>query len=368
MRRMFGIRIDLGARLSALLVLSPLVALAAPAAAQVVGPSPEAPNKEVNVGPRAYFPEGTSIDIGDIWDHEVKEVRFPVQNNGDRDLSIYNFQPTCGCSNARLEPAGTIAPGASAEIVVDFDPTNRPGTQSKDVNFQMNDLRAPRSRVRFNTTVNEVILVEPKLINFGVLPRGTGKEIEIRVTGRTVDFEAGVRPFRMPYLEAEVLGTDFVTIGDEVLRQTRIKLVLKSNAPVGTVAASVNLTTNDERVLSRQMNASAVIRGDLTATPPTLALNNLTAGEAFETTIDVVSRKAEPFKILGIEGAGSLDPSSLEIEVEPLTDEGDAYRVTIRGTAPAQGRRLNGELKLKTDIELEPHVSLRYFGFMRAGG
>ncbi|MDR1981026.1 MAG: DUF1573 domain-containing protein [Tannerellaceae bacterium] len=83
--------------------------------------------------------EETSYDFGEIKEAGEKVSHtFKVVNKGDAPLVITRVIPSCGCTTPEWtkEP---IAPGASGEVTVTFDPKGRPlGPFVKNVSIYSN--------------------------------------------------------------------------------------------------------------------------------------------------------------------------------------------------------------------------------------
>lgn len=65
-------------------------------------------------------------------DDGVRTCSMRYVNTGDAPLSITAARSSCGCTLAKYSRA-PLAPGDTAEIVVSYDPTGRPGRFSKNV-------------------------------------------------------------------------------------------------------------------------------------------------------------------------------------------------------------------------------------------
>ena len=80
----------------------------------------------------------TSHDFGQIKeaDGKVSET-FVVKNTGDAPLAITRVIASCGCTTPEWtkEP---IAPGASGNIKITYDPKGRPGPFSKTISVYSN--------------------------------------------------------------------------------------------------------------------------------------------------------------------------------------------------------------------------------------
>ncbi|MCG6186066.1 DUF1573 domain-containing protein [Maribellus maritimus] len=77
-------------------------------------------------------------DFGNFKEAEgVQKTSFKFTNRGETPLVLNNVRASCGCTTPRWtkEP---VAPGGEGEIIVSYDPKNRPGSFNKSVTVQSN--------------------------------------------------------------------------------------------------------------------------------------------------------------------------------------------------------------------------------------
>lgn len=89
---------------------------------------------------------GTALQFTDL-SHDFGHIRedggtvqciFTATNIGDRDIYINNITTSCGCTSASYTK-NAIAPHATFELAVQFDPYNRPGRIDKHVFVSCSD-------------------------------------------------------------------------------------------------------------------------------------------------------------------------------------------------------------------------------------
>lgn len=71
--------------------------------------------------------ERDSIDLGILAAGEVSRLEYRLTNSGNRPLTITQVVPSCGCTVARDWETGTIAPGSSTTIHLEFNAGDRIG-------------------------------------------------------------------------------------------------------------------------------------------------------------------------------------------------------------------------------------------------
>ena len=93
--------------------------------------------KAVSNAPVMTF-DKTIHDFGTIQEGERVETIFTFTNTGKSDLVITDARGSCGCTVPEYPKNMPIAPGASANIRVSFDSSNKPNLQQKTVTITAN--------------------------------------------------------------------------------------------------------------------------------------------------------------------------------------------------------------------------------------
>ena len=124
---------DASVRADAKKAITP-AAPAAPAATPMAAPAtPAAP-----AGPTTTMSfDNLEYDYGTITSGEKVQYAYKFKNTGSEPLIISNAKGSCGCTVPEW-PKEPIAPGASSEILVQFDSSNKSGNQSKRVTLTSN--------------------------------------------------------------------------------------------------------------------------------------------------------------------------------------------------------------------------------------
>tara|TARA_B110000003_G_scaffold276303_1_gene322070 strand:+ start:11073 stop:11540 length:468 start_codon:yes stop_codon:yes gene_type:complete len=92
---------------------------------------------EINKGSAQIAFDITEYDFGTVEEGEIVKAKFVVSNPGETDLIITNIQPSCGCTVPSW-PREPIAPGASAEILANFNTAGKPNRQMKTLTLTTN--------------------------------------------------------------------------------------------------------------------------------------------------------------------------------------------------------------------------------------
>ena len=77
-------------------------------------------------------------DFGTIQEGETVQTTFTFTNTGLTDLIIVDARGSCGCTVPNYPKNTPIAPGATGEILVSFDSSNKPNMQQKTVTISAN--------------------------------------------------------------------------------------------------------------------------------------------------------------------------------------------------------------------------------------
>lgn len=96
------------------------------------------PTAPVNTGPTTVMSFNEEVyDFGTVTDGEKVEHTFKFTNTGKEPLIISNAKGSCGCTVPKW-PKAPIAPGATSEIVVQFDSKNKVGKRNQQVTITAN--------------------------------------------------------------------------------------------------------------------------------------------------------------------------------------------------------------------------------------
>ncbi len=109
-----------------------------------------------------------TIDLGTIYQGEIKKIHLVVSNTGNQPLTISRIETSCGCTSAK-KSVPTLLPGASDTIDVSYNSTGFDGKIRKTVTIQSNDPAAMYIDATITGTVTTELEVVPKmsLLNFG---------------------------------------------------------------------------------------------------------------------------------------------------------------------------------------------------------
>lgn len=96
-------------------------------------------------------------DFGQIGPDNPVTTTFVVNNPGNGPLQIESVATSCGCTTAQIS-SQTIAPGASADLTVTFDPQAHAGAAGQFLRYvylRTNDPATPEVEVEIKVEVVE---------------------------------------------------------------------------------------------------------------------------------------------------------------------------------------------------------------------
>lgn len=327
-------RIELQVALVALAVL-PAAALAQPRAVAVD------PIKDVGVVNR-----GAKI-----------EHRFEIQNDGDKELTIREVQPACGCTVAEFDR--TIAPGQAGFVQAIVDTSDFRGPIAKSVTVFTTD----PDNAKFNLTIKadirmqieskpgyaRMIVVQGELVEPSRQWLWTPEGPELEIKGVTSPY---------PFLEvSHRLATAEERKSGGADRQWLVDLKLADSAPVGPMAGNVIVRTNHPRQPEVRIPVSGFVRPVVSVKPRAADFGRLELSEPFSATLEVKNLGSGKISVL----SASTDVSGAATEVEEV-EAGKRYRVQVTlqpgmATGPFQGK-----LQIETSSKLAPTLEVELKG------
>ena len=113
-------------------------------------------SKAISNAPVMSFDKGIH-DFGVIQEGSLVETVFTFTNTGKSDLIIQDARGSCGCTVPEYPKNLPIAPGATGEIRVLFDSSNKPNLQQKTVTITTNtDTGRETIRIKAMVTADPV--------------------------------------------------------------------------------------------------------------------------------------------------------------------------------------------------------------------
>lgn len=223
----------------------------------------------VSAQPQIKFTE-TEHDYGTInEDDGLAETVFEFVNTGSQPLILNNVKATCGCTTPEWTK-NPVAPSQKGTIKVSYNPQNRPGAFTKNVNVYSNTSQAVTvlaikgSVVPHEKTVEEIypremgpIRLKSNYISIGNLYTDEVKTSELEIIN-TSDVTASLGIFKSP----DCVDVKFEP--EELNPGEKGKIALTYNAAkrnaFGSVSDRVYLTINDEKQNTFVINVMALLQ------------------------------------------------------------------------------------------------------------
>lgn len=295
------------------------------------------------------FKGNTTHDFGSVPRGAQLYHRFPMQNPYAVKLDVINVRSSCGCVTY-APPTQTLEPRQSAWLDITMDARKFTGAKTVSVYVTVGPEYISTATLQVSANSRADVVFNPGEVNFGVVPRG-------QTPTQTIDVEyAGALDWRVSEVVKNSAPVD-VNI-EELYRKTgqvgyRLKVTPKADAAAGTFKWELNLKTNDPASPLVPVLVEATIQAPLDVFPKTVTLDTPKVGEAV--TKRVVVRGTRPFKIVAVEGVGE------GIEAELPATPAQVQTVVLK-VQPAKAGELKRQLKIKTDLEATPPVSVSVEG------
>lgn len=323
-------------------------------------------------------PEGTAVpkievqatvELGTINDEKKVEQQITFKNVGNAPLELLGVRGSCGCTVPSLDklPKRTFAPGEGGSFSVEYNPHGRKGAQATTVFLKTNDPMVPEAQVQIKSIVKPLVSIDPQVVNLGGIQREKGSSATFAINSAVADFKIAQLTPGNPLVTAEVVETKEVTIENEKMMQTIVKVTAPAGLPNGPFNDMVTIRTSDA---ARTLYASITgdVQGNFIIQPQMLSLQQIAASAPINSMVRVASRNGQAFKITGVADSPKFGAANFKFDITEdasATPAGSAYLVKISGVAPDQGA-VTGVLNISTDMAAEPVIGVNYTGFVRA--
>lgn len=176
-----------------------------------------------------------SVDFGESSPGEQLERIFRISNTGRAPLRISRVSSTCDCSTTTLS-RDELAPGESAELKAIVKVRKFSYSTIAKVAVHTNDPKRPVTILSLEARVSPRFELLPSHIDFGSVPYGTPRALELRVLSsmELSALTAEVADVGMP----TPVEVELVTVEDS----SRLRVRLSEYAPVGRLSARVVLS------------------------------------------------------------------------------------------------------------------------------
>ncbi|MHC5005091.1 MAG: DUF1573 domain-containing protein [Planctomycetota bacterium] len=304
-------------------------------------------------------------DFGRILETEIQTAWLEFTNTGGSTLIIEDIKTSCGCTVATPDRR-EYEPGESGHIEIEFDPAGPGENQRKYVKVIANT-EPELTQVAITADVDPFVIIEPRMLELGVLPYRSEHSRTLSVTSTDPDFRIEAVRTSNPAVTARVVGT-IEPAGDGTPRKDGVEVTIASNAPWGPLFSWLEMDVKgtpgagaDPITYEAKLRVQGQLFGDLRAEPDTLRFG-AEPGQAFERTVVLRRADGAPFTVLGAEVlADRLDNAQVRVDqVGP-----GEYQVTLTATAGSIMAMVNGAVMVSTDVDGEGRVDIPIVGVIR---
>jgi hypothetical protein len=292
-----------------------------------------------------------AYDFGAIPRGAKVRHSFVLNNRLAEPLTILDVRASCGCTtgwaNAKLVPAGQ-----ATTIDAEMDTRNFVGKKSTVLTVSLVTAGGRQSEVQLGVSsmILSDIVLNPGTVDFGTVARGQGSSQEVTIE------RIGAPGWRVERMVSGCQAIDAVLT--EAVRSAEnvgylLKVTLKPDAPAGVLRDEIRLLTNDRESRVLPIQVTALLRGEVTASPSLLSLGTVNSAGTVQGRF--LLRASKPFSIRSIAGttdgfhASADDQSAKPVHIVSVTFQPD--EATARGD-------VRHAFRIETDLEGEPALEV----------
>lgn len=324
-------------------LLSPACALLVTAVACLAGCRPSRPP-----GPRAVFPV-LSVQTAPVLAGESTTLTIPVRNEGSAPLRLLEVRGDCGCIRAEAPPE--VAPGAQAELKVEFRPAPVwGGEMDKNVHVTTDDPGQPSATIALKATVIPLVALSPA--GPLIVPFDRGKE-ERRVLTLTPRGGVAVRFGAPPPAGGVIRGRLLPPDPADPPGARRLEVRVGPIRAPGDFHGTLLVPTTEPKVPRFPITVIAQARSGVVVTPNPVRVPMFSGGPGSEVARMQVFTRRGPLKLLAVETG---DPA-LAAEIRTRSPD-QFHEVLLRYRGGWKKGTLRRPLLVRTDDPRDPEVRI----------
>lgn len=291
------------------------------------------------------FKDGLVHDFGSVPRGAQLSHRFIISNIYAVRMEITSVKSGCGCVTAKYAKV-SLEPRESTAIEVTMDARRFTGPKTVGITVSVGPDYVSSAQLRVSANSRADIVFNPGQVSFGTVTRGQS-------ASQVIDVEyAGVLDWQVTEASAKDLPVE-VSLSELYRRPGqvgyRVRVMLKADAPVGTLKGDLFLKTNDPASPILPVLVEGVVQSNLTVAPAALSLGAVKIGETL--TRRVVVRGNKPFRVVKVEGLRE------GMQVDPPTSASAAPVQVVSFKCifnkPGEFKQV---VKIKTDLQDAPVV------------
>ena len=298
----------------------------------------------------------TELDLGTVERGNVAKTSVTLTNDGDAPLELKDIKSSCPCTTAELPPPDkrVIAPGASLELPIAYDTTDRYGDVGSTIVLYTNDPKQPTTLVNLGLTVESLVVYSPDTgVAWSLAPRGG--TVTTPLTIMAGDETASIELLALSMEKPGVTPNAETTVVNNRSR-IEVQFTIDSDVPMGLLENQVHARV---RIGDKETTVSVPVRGgiigDVLITPPAI-FSPRTAYRQGARISEITVRSSHP---------GQSAPELVGVEVVgPLQTEWEAnaaektYVITVSSASDAPGGPQSGLVYVMTRSADDPIVAV----------
>ncbi len=298
----------------------------------------------------------TNVNFGKMNQHEIRETKVIVSNNGGGLLKISEVKADCGCTVPTLSKK-ELGPGESTTIDIHFDSKEFHGNVLKVVHIFSNDPNNPDAEFTLQANVFAPILIDPPRKRVGFDPAPYGETFTKRVTFTAT--EAPKLELRAEHTRKGLFEVNIINNLDGNPQVSALEVTVPRELPAGRQTDVVRVYTNLEAVEHVDIDMQAWPMLALSSSQDQL---NFRYKKKFDKIFIVYPYENQrPFKITGVE----CDLPEIQVKVAPNNSKSDT-KIIVTGApiskddprAIKNRGRISGKILIHCDMEELPVLEI----------
>jgi hypothetical protein len=332
----------------------------APAAPAAPAGAQPADQTAPNAKPALAF-EKTVHDFGRIGDEKPVSEKFKFKNQSDKTITIKNVGTSCGCTTAPLAKK-VYAPGEDGEIEVTFNPANRRGKELKTIHIDTDDPNFARYDLQINIDVRPRVMMEPMIVTFGNIRKGSEGKTTMVILGRGNDFDVTKVTPRDSRIKVNKRSREQVERDGDKVWAVTLDFIAPIDLPIGQIRSVTDVETTDDQRKTLAIGTNVDVIGDVSVLPDRLPMQMAAANAPWYREIRLEHREQKAFEILGLDSESTPD-MKISLDFEELTPGNKAiYRVRVSGMSPSTNGRVTGKIVIQTNMKDQEKIEIPISG------
>ncbi len=233
----------------------------------------EANDKPASV-PQASIDE-TTFNFDKMESGTTQRHVFPIKNSGASPLDLEFVSHTCKCTTVELngkpvEPGATatVAPGESAEVLLEWAAKVPPGPFRHGATFTTNDLQRSRLELKVEGDIVASTTLEPSLLNFGNVNVGAEGKAEMLVMA-FLEPEVTIESFEVSdaklaeQIDVKIEPVEQSALPENVLAAAKVVATFKPKGVIGPFSGSLKMKTKLKQAPNIEVPIYGSVKGDI---------------------------------------------------------------------------------------------------------